>query len=699
MRWFVEISSIGKNAPASTTVCVEAPQWQPALQMARALRGDEGALSNFSIELLDDGYRAIDPSTRVKYVVRKAPDDAILTNGNVAARSISEPPKKPSTRPPGPKSAAPPASTAAGRAQLLSSLGATAAASPAAAPAARDAKPNASPRPDPTSPRPSPASPATNAAAKAPLQPTAPKPAQPTPLAGTASAMTAAEATAAKPQRGPAQTRTYASSGAAAIAEPPAPPRAAEPRVADGVAKRRAEGTVNYMSPGTAAVHDAASQPALPTFTVANSRQEEPSARSPLSYREQAYSVAEGTSEEAARALVVDRLRQIVDELRAAPTGKLVNLAVFDHAFRGRPQRPPLVTLTWKDWKGTEPEIRFPLREGPGNTPTPLAAGASPSGPPPVPSSFPPPAAAPAPDAPAPISAPMSAPMSAPFKAVAEIPSSRTSRKPEPAPPPEPVVADEPVPLVRDEPVPLVRDEPVPLVRRSDAPLPADAMPLVTARGASDRPPPEAAPAPDADVARAPAGGRRHTPRSISTSRLAGDELLAELFEAFNDLHFLADTLAGADFVLGLAIEKLPSEVGILSMFDINRREFVVVRQMGAQRSAVLSRLPERSPIAEAAMRTRRAVVIPNAKEDAHAHDERWATIGTEVRSLVCAPIMLGGRYLGLLELANPLDGGEFTDGDGHALTYIGQQFAEFVATHGVVTDADHIGKGHLQPA
>src|SRR4051794_14863720 len=79
MRWFVEISPLGAKAAPSTTLCVEAPQWQPALQKARVLRGDDGALSNFSIELLDDGFRAIDPMTRLRYVVRRAPDDAELT--------------------------------------------------------------------------------------------------------------------------------------------------------------------------------------------------------------------------------------------------------------------------------------------------------------------------------------------------------------------------------------------------------------------------------------------------------------------------------------------------------------------------------------------------------------------------------------------------------------------------------------------
>src|SRR4051812_46979605 len=98
MRWFVEISPLGQKAGPSTTLCVEAPQWQPALQKARALQGDNGALSNFSIELLEDGFRAIDPMTRLRYVVKRAPDDAAITSGT--------------SKPPGPASEAPAAKPA-----------------------------------------------------------------------------------------------------------------------------------------------------------------------------------------------------------------------------------------------------------------------------------------------------------------------------------------------------------------------------------------------------------------------------------------------------------------------------------------------------------------------------------------------------------------------------------------------------------
>ena len=63
MRWFVEVAE-GSHAAAERLV-VEAAHWQPALKAARSLRGELGETSGFSVELLEDGFRAIDPSTLV----------------------------------------------------------------------------------------------------------------------------------------------------------------------------------------------------------------------------------------------------------------------------------------------------------------------------------------------------------------------------------------------------------------------------------------------------------------------------------------------------------------------------------------------------------------------------------------------------------------------------------------------------------
>ncbi len=110
----------------------------------------------------------------------------------------------------------------------------------------------------------------------------------------------------------------------------------------------------------------------MPRYSVQSKREEPPTARSPLNYREYVFVVPEGTSEDDAERLIRDLFVDVKKSLATLRAGKLVNLAVFDHAYVGKPKRPPLVTLAWKDWRGDEPEVRVPSRE-PGETPTPLA--------------------------------------------------------------------------------------------------------------------------------------------------------------------------------------------------------------------------------------------------------------------------------------------------------------------------------------
>jgi len=82
------------------------------------------------------------------------------------------------------------------------------------------------------------------------------------------------------------------------------------------------------------------------------SRDEDPSETNPLRYRERAYAVAPNTSADDAERIARERLAALRELHSAAPKGKFFNLAVFDHEWEGRPQRPPLVVLQFKDWHG-----------------------------------------------------------------------------------------------------------------------------------------------------------------------------------------------------------------------------------------------------------------------------------------------------------------------------------------------------------
>jgi GAF domain-containing protein len=143
-------------------------------------------------------------------------------------------------------------------------------------------------------------------------------------------------------------------------------------------------------------------------------------------------------------------------------------------------------------------------------------------------------------------------------------------------------------------------------------------------------------------------------------------------------------------------MEKLPSQAGIVHLYDIDRREFLVTSTRGAGTSALLMRRhPENEPLLLAAMNRRRAIVLADARQSEVAGAERFTTIGG-ARSLIVAPVMQHGRFLGALELVNPLDGQPFTEAEGNALNYIAEQFAEFLASHGIVTDPERISARQL---
>lgn len=113
--------------------------------------------------------------------------------------------------------------------------------------------------------------------------------------------------------------------------------------------------------------------PDAPICTLLHSRDEEPTERSPLSYRERVFFIEAEASPAVAEAVLMARFEEMREELGDVRKGKLVNMALFDHRWEGRPLRPPLLSLQWKDWRG-EPVLSRPPpppEEAPAPAPAP----------------------------------------------------------------------------------------------------------------------------------------------------------------------------------------------------------------------------------------------------------------------------------------------------------------------------------------
>ncbi len=698
-RWFVEVSPVDADT-LKERYCVEAVQWQQALQQARKLRGDRGPFSRFNIELLDLGYRATDPAAKLRYMVSKAPEDAPLSGGFVSngARQSSRPPTgrskiplpKTQSRPPeggAPRASRPPIDPAA-------SPRASRPAIDPAAPMSIAVLAQTGAVAPPTAPPPQPKTAATGHSAHPVLSPPRPSSAA---VARESPHLDVAE---------PARTED----SAVHVVEP-------IPLVTPHGSKAPEGSAVADAGPAPPASppHAEETIPSLPGLELIAFRREEPTEAIPITYREFSFAVAPGLSARELERYARAAWEQVRTSLNHRPDGKFVQIAIFDHHFSSRPERPPLAVLGWKDWRGdpvvqirrSEVAARASLRSG--------ASGAAPD----TKSSI---------SVPRPIEGSAANPMLRPFDADSALSLRRPEQIGAAAPVEQPVIStkdasEEPafplvaaaasIPVAPEAIVVSAAPEPVPA---SLEPLPVTAPTIVEAAPAGVSAPPIVveAPAslpgafPNVDGSGAPSvpskrpplaplRGKKPAARIGSSPRAAGragphDDLISDLFDDMHQLHFMPDLTSGAEYVLTVLHRMLPSEGAIIHVFDINSREFAIVRALGPKPGNVLLiRTPDTFPLFRDAFRRGRTIRFAAAQEEEGFRGGRWELLGVTANVTAVGPVHQSGRYLGLIELANPERGEPFYDTELNAIDYICQQFATFVASKPIVLEEDAI--------
>lgn len=78
-----------------------------------------------------------------------------------------------------------------------------------------------------------------------------------------------------------------------------------------------------------------------------------------LTFRERVLAVPPSAGIAEAERVAREVWSSLREALRTHPPGQYISVAVFDHVFESRPEGPPLVVLSWKDWRGEVPELFF----------------------------------------------------------------------------------------------------------------------------------------------------------------------------------------------------------------------------------------------------------------------------------------------------------------------------------------------------
>jgi hypothetical protein len=254
----------------------------------------------------------------------------------------------------------------------------------------------------------------------------------------------------------------------------------------------------------------------------------------------------------------------------------------------------------------------------------------------------------------------------------------RTSSTTAPQPP-----EDEPPPPATE---PATKAEAKPAKPAKAKPAKAEAKP---AKAEAKPAKAEAAAAPEPAPASEPLSTRPAPPSHAERRRRGPDEdLISDLFDRMGDLHFIHDLLDGADHVLVTLWELLPCEGTIIHVYDINREQFVLVRAAGPRpEAALLLRTPDDTPLFQEALRSGRVVSSEGEVGIDPFLGERWDLLGVEPRHALCGPVLYGGRFLGIIELANPITAEPFREDEVNALLYVCEQLADFVENRPIVLD------------
>jgi hypothetical protein len=171
-------------------------------------------------------------------------------------------------------------------------------------------------------------------------------------------------------------------------------------------------------------------------------------------------------------------------------------------------------------------------------------------------------------------------------------------------------------------------------------------------------------------------------PEAAAQRRRSDDEIISELFEAMHEMRFMPDVSSGAQFLVGTLSQVIPAEAALIHVFDINTRHFVVASAKSPAAESVISyRTPDQDPFFADVMRREGAFVLSDIASDPRFAGGRWELAGVRPRSVLCGAVRQGGRYLGLVEIANPEGDIPFQQGEVYALDYVLEQFADFLAS------------------
>ncbi len=135
--------------------------------------------------------------------------------------------------------------------------------------------------------------------------------------------------------------------------------------------------------------------------------------------------------------------------------------------------------------------------------------------------------------------------------------------------------------------------------------------------------------------------------------------------------------------VLNNALQTISASEGSLLVLDEDSNElvFVITHGKSAEEQLAWQRLPPGEGIAGWVAKNRRATIVNDAQADDRFYPAMDRALGFKTQSVLAAPIIGGGRVLGVIEMLNKKDDKLFSVGDQTLLTLMCRFSGELLFT------------------
>lgn len=158
------------------------------------------------------------------------------------------------------------------------------------------------------------------------------------------------------------------------------------------------------------------------------------------------------------------------------------------------------------------------------------------------------------------------------------------------------------------------------------------------------------------------------------------------LFDVMEDLEAAETAVEAGAVCLASLVRAIPSRGGIVHLYDGNAHDLVAVYAIGRRSERlILTRVDESDLLIGAALRKHEPMVMSYGKGGTAPRPlDRHFLLDAKKDVIVC-PILDGSRFLGALELVDSKRSEGFDKASEHAMQYVADRYAGFLAEHGIV--------------